>query len=131
MKPQKKTATIAYWTCNNPDHRHKFDYSAQNCIDKHAISAEFDRNVAGFRRRNIKIATAWAKGETYTEISKRFDIGPGRVAGICQKITRILRHPKKAAGYPINDMNIIRGRLPKEYRERYLIKLDALSKEWS
>jgi hypothetical protein len=88
MKSEKKTYIVEkeYWTCWNPDHRHKAEYVANACI---GIRPPDERPSNKKQlERNIDITRKIIDGESTTLIAAANNVSVSRCYGIFNKTLR-------------------------------------------
>lgn len=85
MKSEKKTYIVEkeYWTCWNPNHRHKSEYIANACIgNRHPDERPSNEKQV---ERNIDITRKIIDGESVKLIADANNISLGRCYGIFRK----------------------------------------------
>jgi DNA-directed RNA polymerase alpha subunit len=92
MKPKLKTELVRvdYWTCGNPDHRHKTEVVAQACIDKREAA---EKHTAGARRWTpeayAEVLKAYRGGTRKSELARQLGLSKERARQVISKAERL------------------------------------------
>jgi hypothetical protein len=90
MKPKKKTIYVKaeYWDCGHPDHRHKTEKVAQECITKggNVQKKSLHDQLAINRERWIVATVMMIYGHTAKEAGDQIGVSEGRARQIVKRI---------------------------------------------
>lgn len=131
MKPtmRKTWVEVIYWDCGHPDHRHKTEEIAANCMKKNA-NKKLRQPVEIRRARWIAAMRAVVSGATWREAGETIGVTAGRAAQIVHKVMRMSLQPKRFTGeYPEHNKYDV-----KEVRanaEFWLERAADMAKEWN
>lgn len=94
MKSQLKTemAPVSYWTCSDPDHRHKSEEIALACIEKAAKSKRTRESGSAGRwgtQGYLNIFAEFKAGAKKSDLARKHGISPARIDQIISKAERI------------------------------------------
>lgn len=130
MKPQKKTETILreYWSCAKPEHRHRSEKAAYNCIEKHEISKDLDHGKKLIEKRleKLKMLREWvSSGETLTAVSQNYDFSFTTCRLWRMKAGR--QYKRITGERSIYEMP---NKIPESDKDKYLAMIDAIEVSW-
>ena len=118
------------WLCNNPNHHHKSQRVAQDCIENEVRKNKNKPHLSRdeYRIRNIEATRYWINGATYKETGERIGVTPERFRQIS---ANIIRNSRRLEGLPIEpDGNFATKTWSKERRNHYLLRVGALAAHW-